>query len=69
MDETPSVDQRLYVGPLYKDGAVIGRERWLFWRNGFAAVPQQQGITDTTLDLAARALKIMDALDENMSWQ
>lgn len=59
-------------GPLYDGKSGLSLERWRFWRDGFDAVASGRTKEDVKsgqecMEVAARAVGIMDALEKSMT--
>jgi hypothetical protein len=60
-------------GPLYPGKADLSLQRWHFWRDGFKAVATEQcgeksASQQECKNLAAKAARLMDSLEENMTF-
>lgn len=54
-------------GSLYtKGGALLSIDRWCFWRDSFAAIAENDKSSDECKKLSLKAVKLMDAMQENM---
>lgn len=67
-----SIDQhkeRIWsTGELNKDSNIVGRGRWLFWRNALADAGRRDGVDQLCVHLAQRAVEMMDVVDRNMTF-